>query len=447
MGQTVTFRAYRYDDNGERVEIGSERVRLPDDADDLEVLEAWAKRQNADRADVTDEDGASLGRVVFRFEGEWERISPDAPSRTVDVEELERTVELLKEKLERELRRRRTVPVGIAGYNVTTRTPRMVLDKVKRDGVPLENKDRYELAAWNPNTLPLNARIVFLGLLNILNDTGMMPEIEPNRELTSLEPVLVVFNGWQELADACGYERDPKSGKHRSTHIKTMKAGLNNLVTDVRKMYHFWKELDRQSGKLIPRYSVNEGTIARKLSHGELARRSDGQIGLLPWAHYVGIDPFALLGARVNYRLVPSDLIQQYRHALDRLKGRTDKRTRRLIGARPRMSSVDLEFLLWCYMHRDPRRPYVDISDDKMMDRMGIKDHLPEELGGRRHPDTARKRLDRAIAVALEVGALVKVTKTVNGVPRYILVESNEEPHNLADGTLELPLETEGGPP
>lgn len=232
MGQTFTFRAYSYDDNGEhfvRVEVGSERVPLPDDADVLEALEAWAKSQNADSADAVDDNDVGVGRVVFRFEGEWERIAPDAPSWMVErLEKLERELQLQR----RRRLRRGTATLG-AMFTGKDKTEKMRRSLQSLGVLSPEKKDALSLFRYEP--LGWAERLVIYGLANLAREQGKLesePWAKTGKPVAShpRRRVKLEFPGLSELARTIGYEEND-NGKIPHAVRDTVQRALTSLCT------------------------------------------------------------------------------------------------------------------------------------------------------------------------------------------------------------------------
>lgn len=333
-------------------------------------------------------------------------------------------------------RPRSVIRWGVAGYNATTRNRRMVEDAIRKHGIELTAKDSAHLRTWDPSILPLDARLVLLGCLHVLTDTGLMPNLPPDQPVRADQRIMVPLpGGYSQLADACGYERG-SDGEYGRTHSRTvrdqMRRGLDNLVKEVRNMFHLWKDYDPKEKRQVWRYQHVRAAIAEEYTEGEAERHVDGtqrDLFLSPYAQYIALHPMALLGAKQRWGEIPGDFLSRYRHALATLaeRGKTDPRVREIIGSKPRLTESDIEFLVWCYMHKGKA---VRIDREKLMGRIGLDAYIEQ-----RKKAKAEQMLARAEAIAREVGALEETADTDDQCTTYIMPG---RPEDAPAGTLEM---------
>lgn len=368
-------------------------------------------------------------------------------------EEAERRTEELERKLKEAERARRTPPVirmGYAGYNAHTRTPRMVEDAIRRKAVKLTAAEAATLRSWTPKALPLNARRVFLGCMGLLTQSGLMPQLNgkrpPEADPTKYVPVPVP-GGYAQLADACGFERTEAGEygpKHSSESIRAVQEGIEQLLQP-QTLIHFWEEYDNRRKRTVTLYRQHRAGLIWKLSEGTVERHAGPQrdLFLSPHAQFIGLHPWALMDAHTHYRDLPGDVLIRYRDALRALgaEAKENKRLRAIIGTRPRFTEVDLEFLLWCYMH-DNRRS-LTIEAGKLADRVGLGAYFTKKTeGGLGKPAEGRKKLERAAEVAKRVGAIEGAAPGKDGLWTFTFPRREEaaleEPAGLEGGTLPL---------
>lgn len=253
-----------------------------------------------------------------------------------------------------------------------------------------------------------------------------------------------VPGGLSQIADACGFTRSAPGrygDKHDSSTTRRIRKGLNWLTEEAQNFFHVWEEYNPRRRRKEMKYSYVKAAIAQLYSEGDVLQRAGVQADLFlsPYAQFVALHPYALLGARVNYHEMPGDVLIRYRQALAALgeEARTAPELEAIIGPNPRPIESDVELFLWCYMHG--RRQSFSIGNDKLMERIGL-----QKLLDQRKVAEAEKRLQRALLVAQRMGALAGVDRSKNGAPVYLFPgDWRDEPAGLIGGTLDLPLEVE----